>query len=419
MIDFTTLQGLTIPEGVVTQITDESGRVIWAVSGDKVILEVEKITSDTYAGETTYTAEEFILLDIYPKTNGTVNITYGGLTKTITDTSGAAEPNAQQVFFGTLNGVSDSVETPASGTLTIDGDYYAFSCGQTKTDKYLSTRYIGIIEIIAFGAVDRIPNYAFTAISTPNKFSSVKIKQGITSIGEDAFWGNKNLDKVFIPQSVSSITGRNPFAHIEGGENAKSNMIEVDSRNTNYKVDGDCLIEINTKKVISGFTYSTIPSYVETIGEAAFYFSLLKSITIPNNVTSIGDNAFGFCKNLTSINIPDSVTYIGEEAFEYCVSLAASINIPDGVTSIRDRTFSDCYRLTSIAIPDSVTSIGYAAFTSCGSLTGVSFANTSGWYVTETEGGDVSTGTAVDVSNPANNATLLSDTYKYHYWYRS
>ena len=106
-IDFSTLQGLTIPEGVVTEIKDDRGRVIWAVSGgDKVILQVAKITSNTYAGETTYENEEFILLDIYPKTNGTVTVTYGGLTKTIKDTSGAAEPNAQQVVFGTFNGVT-------------------------------------------------------------------------------------------------------------------------------------------------------------------------------------------------------------------------------------------------------------------------------------------------------------------------
>ena len=131
MIDFTTLQGLTIPEGVVTEITDAQGRVLWMlpVAGGPVILEVEKITSDTYAGSTTYTGESFVLLNIYPATNGTVNVTYGGLTKTITDTSGVASPNAQQVFFGTFNGVADSVETPASGTLTIEGDYRNVTVG--------------------------------------------------------------------------------------------------------------------------------------------------------------------------------------------------------------------------------------------------------------------------------------------------
>ena len=98
-------------------------------SGEPVVLEVEKITSNTYANETTYEHEEFILLDIYPKPGGTVNVTYGGLTKTITDTSGAEEPNAQQVFFGTLNGISDSVATPSNGELIIEGACYAFSCG--------------------------------------------------------------------------------------------------------------------------------------------------------------------------------------------------------------------------------------------------------------------------------------------------
>ena len=125
MIDFTTLQGLTIPEGVVTQITDESGRVIWAanIATDEppAIFEVAKQTTNSYSGETQYTDNEFILFDIYPKKGGTVNVTYGGLTKTVKDTSGAEEPNAIQVFFGRFNGVSDSVATPASGTLTIEG----------------------------------------------------------------------------------------------------------------------------------------------------------------------------------------------------------------------------------------------------------------------------------------------------------
>ena len=55
MIDFTKLTGIEHGGKVVTQIEDSTGRVLWAVGGGKVILEVEKITSDTYAGETAYT----------------------------------------------------------------------------------------------------------------------------------------------------------------------------------------------------------------------------------------------------------------------------------------------------------------------------------------------------------------------------
>ncbi len=84
------------------------------------------------------------------------------------------------------------------------------------------------------------------------------------------------------------------------------------------------------------------------------------------SVTSIGWYAFG-CTSLTSITIPDSVTSIGEDAFSGCTSLIA-ITIPDSVTSIEEDTFYNCTSLEAITIPDSVTSIGIYAFYGCTSL---------------------------------------------------
>jgi hypothetical protein len=218
MIDFSTLKGLTIPEGNVTKITDVSGRVIWAVqSGDKVILEVEKITSDTYAGETTYTGEQFILLDIYPKTNRTVSVTYGGLTKTITDTSGAEEPNAQQVFFGTFNGVADSVATPASGELTIEGDFYAFGCGSfqngSKTTNIAHGRCITAVD--NWGDVTIIPDYAFYGCVD---ITSLSISSSVGIIGESAF-ANTGLTSIEIPANITEIGASAFYIH-------KSDVVE-------------------------------------------------------------------------------------------------------------------------------------------------------------------------------------------------
>ena len=108
-----------------------------------------------------------------------------------------------------------------------------------------------------------------------------------------------------------------------------------------------------------------IPDSVSSIGDCAFVgCKSLCSLVIPDSVTGIGEGAFYDCKSLISIVIPDSVTRIGRGAFSGCTSLT-NIAIPDGVTSIGDCAFLGCGSLTNIAIPDSVTSIGYCAFDGC------------------------------------------------------
>jgi BspA type Leucine rich repeat region (6 copies) len=90
---------------------------------------------------------------------------------------------------------------------------------------------------------------------------------------------------------------------------------------------------------------------------------------IPNNVTTIGDNAFSACHSLTNVVIPHSVTSIGINAFYGCISLT-NIEIPDSVTSIGNDAFSYS-GLTSVTIPSNVSNIGYEAFYSCSSLTAI------------------------------------------------
>ncbi|MBO7456511.1 MAG: leucine-rich repeat protein, partial [Paludibacteraceae bacterium] len=93
------------------------------------------------------------------------------------------------------------------------------------------------------------------------------------------------------------------------------------------------------------------------------YSANITSISLPEGLTHIGNNAFYGCNNksLTSITIPSTVTSIGNYAFHHCSRLK-TVNIPDGVTSIGNSAFANA-AITSVAIPASVTSIGTNPFT--------------------------------------------------------
>lgn len=116
-------------------------------------------------------------------------------------------------------------------------------------------------------------------------------------------------------------------------------------------------------------------SHMKEVPPTCFEDSNIESITIPNNITSIGEDAFYICASLTSVTIGDGVTIIGSNAFRSCTSLT-SVTIPNSVTSIGDSAFRWCYSLTSVTIGDSVTSIGEYAFAYCISLRTVSFTGT-------------------------------------------
>ena len=100
----------------------------------------------------------------------------------------------------------------------------------------------------------------------------------------------------------------------------------------------------------TSLTSVTIPGNVESIGESAFYYcDNLTDVTLQDGVKSIGDAAFIWCNNLTNIVLPNSVTSIGYYAFKDCTSLT-SITIPDSVTSIGNDAFYNCSSLKTISL---------------------------------------------------------------------
>lgn len=103
----------------------------------------------------------------------------------------------------------------------------------------------------------------------------------------------------------------------------------------------------------------------------------INSVVINYGVTTIGRQAFKFCRSLTRVSFSSSLTSIKENAFAYCYSLT-SVTVPSNVTSIGERAFEGC-KFTTLTIPSSVTSIGSHAFYDCEELTYVYSPNLVSW----------------------------------------
>ena len=137
------------------------------------------------------------------------------------------------------------------------------------------------------------------------------------------------------------------------------------------KINGIAVVGIGEKCFEAGtVTEVVLPRTVRFFrwgGRKCPGYASMRSITIPEGVTIIADNAFQNCRNLESIIIPDSVSKIGSCSFEYCENLSSAV-FGKNVRFIGASAFSDCGSLTNLALPDNVEKIGSLAFAWCVSL---------------------------------------------------
>ena len=285
-----------------------------------------------------------------------ITLPFVGGSKTATDV-------INSTVFGYIFGDSSYTGGIATSQYPISGNPYHYKVYYIPASLYSVT--------ISGGS---IPYHAFQNCKSLN---SITIGPDVTSIGDSAFVSCVKLVEVINKSSISIKKGTSSNGYI--AYYAK----EVHSGTTKVVNQNDYLFyTYNDVNYLIGYTRTstkiTLPDTYNgqsyEILRYAFSGYNVTNVTIPDNVTSIGDYTFQNCSTLTNVTIGNEVTRIGQYAFSDCSSLK-SIIIPDNVASIGDYAFFNCSNLSSVVIGDGVTIIGGYTFYNCSTLANVTLGN--------------------------------------------
>ncbi len=201
-----------------------------------------------------------------------------------------------------------------------------------------------------------------TLIAYPSASATVEftVPSFVENIGEGAFYGGQvYLEKVVFPTTVKSI-GINAFRDSAG-------ISSVIIQNPDIELGEAAFFGLE------GVTELQLPVGLKSIPKRCFFdLSSLKTLVIPEGVTSIGDEALSW-GGFTEITFPSTLVSTGRTSMSQCVDLT-SVQLPASMQTLGEFTFAECSSLVSVSLGGTKT-VGENAFSSCTALKEVTGAN--------------------------------------------
>lgn len=220
---------------------------------------------------------------------------------------------------------------------------------QGNTNKYKAG---GLNYVVVPATVTTIHGNGLSGVSVVEFLGTKMPTLGNEGIGQ---WSSTNKQRLVIVPDGTKDTFVNDKANFGA---IKRNVFEK----SEFDASGFAIANNELKAVISTEADITIPSNVTKIGDKAFYgLSTLVTVTMGNNVTSIGQEAFRECLNLRSITLSTAITQIGNYAFATCRSLE-EVTLPTELLTLGDNAFNECTSLTRVTFNEKLTSIGKNTF---------------------------------------------------------
>jgi hypothetical protein len=197
-----------------------------------------------------------------------------------------------------------------------------------------------------------------------NQVKEYVLGNSVTSIGDWAFSYSSELTTIEIPKKVIRV-GKHVFY---GCTNLTSIVVDIENSVYDSRDNCNAIIETSTNTLIAGCATSTIPNTITTIGEEAFKdCSGLTAVNIPYSVMSIGANAFSGCCSISRVEINSNAIVSKDYTSDASISNIFGSQVTeyvfgDAITSIGDFAFYNSSSLTTFNIPNGVKSVGNEAF---------------------------------------------------------